>query len=131
MPNNLIDTNQIIDHLRGREEIKDLLLMLAEDGNLICSCCLTIAETLAGAKEKELSKTRKFLESLWYLDTTLEIAETAGRLKYEASRKGLTLSLADALIGATALAHDATLITSNARHFPLEGLKILEMRAEK
>jgi predicted nucleic acid-binding protein len=36
------------------------------------------------------------------------------------------LSFPDALIAATALEYDPTLVTTNARHFPVAGLKVLE-----
>lgn len=124
----LLDTNQIIDHLRGRNEIKELLLELLNQGNIICSCSITIVEIYAGVKPKETDKTKKLLDSFWFLETTKEISEMAGKIKQKYSQKGITLSLADTIIAAIAIAHNAVLITSNAKDFPKGLVKIISMR---
>lgn len=124
----LLDTNQIIDHLRGRNEIKELLLELLNQGNIICSCSITIAEIYAGVKPKETDKTKKLLDSFWFLETTKEISEMAGKIKQKYSQKGITLSFADTIIAAIAIAHNAVLITSNAKDFPKGLVKIISMR---
>jgi len=48
---------------------------------------------------------------------------------YQYARRGIQLSFPDALIGATALAHGLALVTTNARHFPMEGLQVLPVDA--
>jgi predicted nucleic acid-binding protein len=50
------------------------------------------------------------------------IAETAGRLRANAQKRGRILHSEDALIAATAMIHDATLVTRNSRDF--EGLGV-------
>jgi predicted nucleic acid-binding protein len=67
-----------------------------------------------------------------YLPVTPMITDRAVRLiTIHASTTGLRL--ADALIAATAMEHDHTLLTANVKHFrPIEGLRIerFEMRSQ-
>jgi predicted nucleic acid-binding protein len=50
--------------------------------------------------------------------------ETAGLLKREWAAKGVTLSVADCLIAAAAIAHGCTLITDNIKDFPMKELSL-------
>jgi len=47
------------------------------------------------------------------------IADMAGRYVYGYARRGLTLHLEDALIGATTLHEQLILVTQNVSHFPM------------
>jgi predicted nucleic acid-binding protein len=53
---------------------------------------------------------------------TRPIAEQAGLLKRDFNKKGKTLNLGDVIIAATALHNRLTLLTDNAKDFPMEGL---------
>jgi predicted nucleic acid-binding protein len=118
----LLDTNVLIQVLRGRDAHS--LESLVEQGHLLASCAVTVAEIYAGMNPKEETPTRAFVESLEYLPITLHIAEQAGLLKRDYARRGRTLSIADAMIAAVALANNCTLITGNARDFPMRGLAV-------
>jgi len=59
-----------------------------------------------------------------------KIADRAGRLIYEYARKGVTLSLADAFIAATALEYNLTLVTTSPKHFPIPELSLLKLNHE-
>jgi len=52
------------------------------------------------------------------------VADRAGRLIYAVARNGIQTSFPDALIAATALEHDLTVVTTNARHFEELGVNI-------
>ena len=58
---------------------------------------------------------------LWFRDRVLvltaDIAETAGRLIGVRQRAGKALSLPDALLAATAMKHELTLVTRNTKDF--------------
>ena len=58
--------------------------------------------------------------------TVKDIAKHAGRLKFEWSRKGVTLSTPDTTIAAVALAHQLILITDNRKHYPMPDLRPFE-----
>jgi len=55
---------------------------------------------------------------------TEEIGYLAGELKREYSKKGLTFSTSDALIAATAIKNNLSLVTNNASHFPSDEVAI-------
>ena len=57
-------------------------------------------------------------------DLVLAGNRRAGRLRFDYARQGITLSLGDMLIAATALEHGLTLITQNQKHFPLPDLAL-------
>jgi predicted nucleic acid-binding protein len=53
------------------------------------------------------------------------IAHLAGSSLRKYRKKGVTLGLADVIIGATALTHHLTLVTYNTSHYPMSELQIL------
>lgn len=58
------------------------------------------------------------------LPITLEVAETAARLRAHAKKQGRVLTVADALIAATAVNHGLTLATRNEGDFVDLGVQI-------
>jgi len=114
----LIDTNVLIDELRGKITIADRLPLE--------QCALsfvTIGELWQGIKTKEEVKiTTKVVEAFTIIWGTQEITETAIDLMHKYTRaQGLYLN--DALIAAAALTNDLTLITENQKHFrSIDGL---------
>ena len=55
MKNILIDTDILIDFLRGKEKAREFLLSVEEENTLYCSV-ITIAEIYAGMHEVEKKK---------------------------------------------------------------------------
>ncbi len=117
----LVDTDILIDFLRGKENAKKYLLKLSEDSPLYCSV-ITIAEIHAGMRKSEEGKTTVLLDSLFTIPVTEEIARIAGRLKREA--KSHSLELDDCLIAATALVEKSVLATKNSKHYPMKNISI-------
>jgi predicted nucleic acid-binding protein len=120
----LVDTNVIIHVLRDQKGRRNLLKQLLEQDHLLASCPITITEVYAGMNQKEQNKTSELMNSLQFLPTTVQIAEQAGLLKRDYGRKGVTLSLPDATIAATAIANGCTLLTENAKDFPMPDLAL-------
>jgi len=112
----LVDTDVLIDFLRGKEKAREFIVSLANDADIICSA-ITVAEIHAGMKEQERIKTQELLYSLTIIDVTREIAEKAGA--YRRTTRSHALELDDCLIAATAYHKKATLATSNAKHYPM------------
>jgi len=123
----LLDTSVIIDALRHRRGRRDVLRALLGQGHELCCCAINVAEIYSGMRPQEAEATSEFIESLEYVQITREAARRAGEFRLEWQRKGKTLSLPDAIIGAVALSEDLTLATDNVRHFPLPHLKLLSM----
>ncbi len=123
MPSHLLDSNILILALRGRPPALDLMDTFRTQGALYISVA-TRTEILAGMHPREETRTMDLLDSLISLPATVPIADQAGRWIYQYARRGVQLSFPDALIAATALTHGLTLATTNARHFPMAGLRV-------
>jgi len=124
LPDYLLDTTAIIDYLRDKSGAPELLEKFCREGGLLCCSPINIVEVYTGMKNKEKTATDEFLNSLECYDITREIANLAGNLKREYSKKGITLSTSDVLIAATAIKKNLILVTNNVKHFPIEGLMI-------
>ena len=123
MANYLLDSNILVHHLRKQPSVTAMLHQWMATGDLHISVA-TRTEILAGMRPHEETVTMALLDSLLSLPITAPIADQAGRWIYQYARRGLQLSFADTLIAATAAAHDLTLVTTNARHFPMIEAKI-------
>lgn len=112
----LIDTDVLIDYLRGRPEAVAYLESLSED--LLISA-ITIAELYAGVRDgKERSQLDIFISAFEVAPTSREVAVKGGLYRRDYGRSHGT-GLPDALIAATAESQQATLVTLNAKHFPM------------
>jgi len=116
----LVDTDILINFLRGREKARQFLFSLIDDAAISCSA-ITIAEIFAGMRASEVQKTRDLMDNLDVIPVTREIAEQAGR--YKGSIKSHSLELDDCIIAASAFVGKAILATGNGRHYPMEDIK--------
>ena len=118
----LVDTDILIDFLRGKEKAREFIVSLAGDADIICSA-ITVAEIHAGMKEQERIKTQELLDSLTIIDVTREIAEKAGA--YRRTIRSHALELDDCLIAASAYLKRSTLATGNSKHYPMRDIEQL------
>jgi predicted nucleic acid-binding protein len=119
----LIDSDVIIWFLRGKKETIELFEKLQEFGIPVCSP-ISIIEVQKGVKRGEEEKTSAFLNSLEIYSIDKEIANKAGEYLRSYKKKGISLEIADAIIGATCLLNNLILVTYNPRHYPFKELKI-------
>jgi predicted nucleic acid-binding protein len=114
MPDVLVDTDVVIDHLRGVRRLDAV-------GDQLHYSTITRAELFAGpAREEEAVKS--LLAPFREVEVTRPIAEAAGRIK-----RTLGVAMPDALIAATALAEDLELLTRNIKDFAgIDGLRVRE-----
>lgn len=122
MNNILLDTDILIDFLRGREKAREFLSSLVDEAALYCSV-ITIAEIFAGMREQERKKTEDFLNSFNIIELTKEIAERGGTYKNRIKKQ--TLELDDCIIAASAQSIGAILATGNIKHYPMSDIKKL------
>ena len=100
----LLDTDVFVEHLRGARR-------LSSGGQQIAYSVVTRCELFAGRQGEE-GKVADLLEPFVEIPLDRNIAEMAGRF-----RRDRMVRIADALIGATALEYDLTLVTRNVRDF--------------
>lgn len=112
----LVDTDVAVEYLRDRPDAVGWLEARTE--KLLLSV-ITVAELHAGLRgEEERRRMEKFLLAFELLPVTFEIARQGGGYRRE-YRPAHGTSLPDALIAATAKAHEAALVTFNTKHFPM------------
>ena len=121
----LIDSDILIDYLRGVPNIVAHLQQLDAFGDRLCTCDIVIAEVESGLSPTQSSVARLLMTSLIVLERNVAASRQAGRWRYDYARKGTTLSTPDALIAATAFSHGAGILTRNASHFPMPELTVL------
>ena len=119
----LIDTDVIIDHLRGEEKARDFLKQIKSGETDILYSVVTKAELYSGVRPREEGKIALLLSSMEEVGIDGEIAVVAGRYrnKFYASHG---LLLPDALIAASAKKNEAVLVTLNKKHYPMKDIKI-------
>ena len=111
----LVDTCILIDFLRGEEGIYDLLVK--EQSVDLAVSTITMMELMVGAfNKREIQRIQKAFEKITTIYINEDISKTAQGL-VEQYAKSHNLQIEDALIAATALTMNATLITYNKSDF--------------
>ena len=111
----ILDTNIIIELLKGNTETKELLKNINEENFAIS--IITSMELYYGAiNKRELNKIKKFLKSFNLLVINEEISKIALEL-IEKYSKSHGLEIPDALIAATSIYYDVPLLTYNKKDF--------------
>ena len=122
----IVDTDILVDHLRGVSAARSWLADLAYPRRTIA--LITHMELLEGCQTRaERNELRRFLGSQFSVTYGLShaVGETALALM-ERYRPAVALRMADALIAATCLANKEHLVTGNARHFHrIAGLQVI------
>ena len=121
----LLDANALIDYFRRKTSTVNLLEGLEAQGHRLAICAVGLAELYSGFSLQQRIAADPVADRWLYYEATPAIAKEAGRYRYEFARRGTTLSSPDSLIAAVAIANDATLITNNVRHFPMDNIELL------
>ena len=112
----LLDTDVLVEYLRGRQEAIAYLEGLTSDQYV---SVISVAELFAGARDDgEEQSLKQFLLAFTALPVTEKVARLGGlyRRNYGSSHG---TGLADALIAATTKETETNLVTFNRRHFPM------------
>jgi predicted nucleic acid-binding protein len=112
----LIDTDILIDALRGEETAERFLFQQQMQGGIQISV-ISAMELIRGSRNSAVLRIiQKFLKKLHILMLDQSISNKAHELIVQFSLSH-RLDIADALIAATALVHDLWLFSKNIRHF--------------
>ncbi len=121
----IVDTDILIDHLRGVEAATFFLERIARGEYQAMVSVITELELFAGTmKNGEAQKVLNLLSMMSTIPVGSETARKAGEILRQHRNTGL--SALDAIIAASALLNNAVLVTRNVKHFrPVEGLLVL------
>jgi predicted nucleic acid-binding protein len=120
----LLDTGVLIWILRGKKEIIEKVSQLKNESPLGISV-ISIAEIYKNIYPSELILTEDFLSQHIQFEVDSKIAKIAGHYWQQYARKLKNLSLTDCLIVATANVNEATLVSLNTKHFPMDDVTLL------
>jgi predicted nucleic acid-binding protein len=122
MARHLLDSDILIWILRGKKEAVDFVgNLLKEEVPAISS--LAFYEVWVGARASEEETISEFLSTFDVISIDQNVAKQAARYNTTYRKKGITLSVADALIAATSKTADLVLVTMNVKHFPMTDLE--------
>ena len=130
----LVDTNVLSELTRSQPDIR-VVQFLQQSKSSIFVSVLSVGEIRKGIASLPLGGKRTDLENwleqemtCWFgerlLPVTLAVAERWGDLAGEMKMAGRSRPVLDALIAATALMHDLTIVTRNVADFQGLGVRI-------
>jgi tRNA(fMet)-specific endonuclease VapC len=120
----LINTDVLINFFKHKDPAKTLIADLSEQATLAIST-LTITELRSGWTKEQADFLLPRLYALCsVVPVTKEIAEQAGVWRQEYKSRGLSLGTPDTVIAATAYLNDYSLVTNNAKDYPMQELKL-------
>ncbi len=123
MAKNLLDTTILIGHLRDLPGYRQVMARLAREEDVGISP-INRFEVMQGMREHERQATLTLLNSLPLYPLDADVADLGGELVRQWRTRGVTLGGPNALIAATALCHQAVLITNNVKDFPMTDLQV-------
>ena len=124
-----LDTDVIIEFLRGDKKIIDKIKTISKDAPLFVTS-LSLSELYKGAylssnKEKEIIKIKELLDYLELITLTEKTAEIFGRLYHSLLKSGKKTQEFDLLNASIALTYDLVFVSRNKKHYVnIPGLKL-------
>ncbi len=119
----IVDTDVLIDCLRGRPEAAAFIKQLTAEDELAISV-ISVAELEAGIRGGEREALDAFLGLMQRHPVSEAIARTAGAYARQYAKSHGVL-LPDALIAATAHHHGGGLATLNRKHYPMSDVEVV------
>ena len=115
----LLDTDVLIDFLRGRDEAVSLVTI---NSDRIILSSIVVAELYAGVRggkeDREQTVLERFLSLFRIVPVSGGIAKLGGLYKRDYG-KAHGVGIADAIVAATATTEDAELKSLNVKHYPM------------
>lgn len=124
----LLDTNTVIDYFRGKGKVAEHLLALPpSEVGLPAVVAYEVWIGVLGSQnaQRRQSQLERFLSVVAVVPFDAMVARRAAQLRHALERRGEGIGPMDTLIAATALAHNATLVTRNVKEFGrVQGLAV-------
>ena len=115
----LVDTDIIINYLKGGANARNFLMPIIDGEALGFFSVITEAELLSGSRTaSDEFAIYSILDYMEAIEVERKIAVTAGKLRQKYYSFYRT-ELPDAIIAATAFQYDAVLATANEKHFKI------------
>jgi predicted nucleic acid-binding protein len=132
----LVDTNVISEFIKPQPDLQVIRWLDAADPESLFVSVITFGELRLGIEDLPAGKRRAALEEwfeqglpAWFdshlLPVTKAIADRWGRVFIAAKRRGVSITMADGLIAATAIEHDLVIATRNMRDFATCGAAVV------
>jgi tRNA(fMet)-specific endonuclease VapC len=129
----VIDTDILVDFLRGNQEAVSLINRLEDNSFLLATTAINDFELYYGAHkskepEKAMQLTRELVSRLVVLPLTSRSAQRAGHVYADLEKHGQPIGLRDTLIGAIAQTRGFSVATKNLSHFQrICGLQLIQL----
>jgi predicted nucleic acid-binding protein len=120
----LLDTTILIDYLRGRPATVARVDALRAAGDIPYASGIGVEETVRGLRPQEQAAARRLFDGLRTARLGKAEGWQAGEWRRAYARRGRTLSQADCLVAAAALAAGGRLATGNPKDFPMPELSV-------
>lgn len=130
----LLDTNVIIDFLRGQASVTQHMNNAFDEEFPLAICPVVYYEVMRGFKavgaSKQMQKFLQLYQDQKFANLPLDMDATEKAIEiYENLPRGVTIEDADIFIAAIAIVNECTLVTSNERHFSrVAGLNFVNWR---
>ncbi len=130
-PRVVIDTDVLVDFLRGNREATLLVNRLEEQKYLLATTTINEFELYYGAHKSTepdvaIPQIRQLLRRLVVLPLSSKSAQKAGHIYAELEKQGQPIGLRDTLIGAIAQTRHFSVATRNVSHFrKIGGLQVI------
>jgi len=121
----LIDTDVLIDFLRKQVDAKEFITEALVNRPSVYYASVTVTELFAGIRSGEEVAVESLLSPMVSIPLINGIAKDAGDYLRQFRSQGITLSVPDTIIAASAKSVGADLATLNTRHFPMTDVVIV------
>lgn len=126
----LFDTDVLIDFLRKRPAAREFINDAWATRPALYYSSITVAELYAGIRPGEESALKSLLSSMTSVSLTDSVAESAGDYLRQFRARGITLSVPDTAIAASAKSVGAELATMNTKHYPMTDIVVIRPYAQ-
>jgi predicted nucleic acid-binding protein len=124
----LLDSDVIIEWLRGHEPFVSQVASLLERSSELFWTPVSVAEIYAGVRKGEESRISKLFVLMESLDVSMAHGKTAGEY-LKAYSKSHGVELGDALIAACSTTEALLLWTLNKTHYPMKDVRFFSPEA--